>query len=556
MPSIKLALFWLGAGLLLSLGLYYRLLGDGIPATHDGPIHVVRMVSYYTALQQGQLPPRWGPNLANGLGYPVLNFNYPLANIIAVVFLRLHLSYTLVYQLISLIALCLGVVGICVLLYSFSQPWWVQFIAASAYIANPFTVSHIFVRGGIGETLFLGLMPWVLFFIRRLIRTPAFYWTLLLGLFGGILLLSHNVLVVFCIPFLGLFTCWQLWGRWNTVKRLFLPLLLAFLLSAFFWIPALAEKGLILVDDSSFLAQYSEHFLTWTELLTGSFGYGYSRPGPVDGFMFSVSEVEFVSLLLCLSWSFASIRKRYRYCLGILGLGFILWLTTYSSLSLWRLIPLGPYIQFPWRLLWFFHLGYALFIGYWLKQLKGRISKGLIGFLVLLSLWQALSSASPQYRVNRSNEEWLRAGETTNTLNENSPKTFSMGTAYQVMGTMFGDQYVWASTSSAQIAITHWDGTKRHYSVTTPVTTTIVERTAFFAGWETRANGQLLPLSGNDPWFAGLITYSIPAGSYTVDTQFTQHTPARMVGNILTLMGIGLFFGLGALEGYRYVHKK
>jgi len=79
----KIRYVMLGIGFfILTLVIYQDLLKPGLPFTHDSQNHLMRIANYTIALREGQLPPRWAPNLNNRFGYPVFNFNYPLPNIL------------------------------------------------------------------------------------------------------------------------------------------------------------------------------------------------------------------------------------------------------------------------------------------------------------------------------------------------------------------------------------------------------------------------------------------------------------------------------------------
>lgn len=53
-----------------------QLLGEAIPATHDGLIHLLRMQQFDEALRSGILYPRWAPDVSFGYGGPIFTF-YP-----------------------------------------------------------------------------------------------------------------------------------------------------------------------------------------------------------------------------------------------------------------------------------------------------------------------------------------------------------------------------------------------------------------------------------------------------------------------------------------------
>src|SRR5258708_2749738 len=71
---------------------------SGFPYTHDGENHLARFANYALAIREIQFPPRFAPNLFNHYGYPVFNFNYPLANILSLPFTFARFNYELTFK--------------------------------------------------------------------------------------------------------------------------------------------------------------------------------------------------------------------------------------------------------------------------------------------------------------------------------------------------------------------------------------------------------------------------------------------------------------------------
>lgn len=120
-PKITKPLVSIVIALGLSLLLTRVYLHPGIPYTHDGQNHVARFANYWSAIKEGQIPPRIAPHLFNHYGYPVFNYNYPLANILAVPLLALKLHPEVVFKLLMVGSFTLGLWGYAEWFF-FSQP--------------------------------------------------------------------------------------------------------------------------------------------------------------------------------------------------------------------------------------------------------------------------------------------------------------------------------------------------------------------------------------------------------------------------------------------------
>ena len=109
----KSKLFWATLILLVLIGLavWMPLFKSGMPYTHDGENHLARFANYYIALKEGQFPPRLAPNLMNRYGYPVFNYNYPLANILSVPLTVVKVNLEDTFKILTLLALGLGAIG-------------------------------------------------------------------------------------------------------------------------------------------------------------------------------------------------------------------------------------------------------------------------------------------------------------------------------------------------------------------------------------------------------------------------------------------------------------
>jgi hypothetical protein len=159
-----------------------------------------------------------------------------------------------------------------------------------------------------------------------------------------------------------------------------LGLLLGLLLSAFFWIPALSEGGLV-NQDQWYGGYYNPelHFVYPHQLLEPGWGFGISQPGPDDvqqgALSFQLGVVPLVLAILALVGLRAVPAGRRRelwLLLGWLLLAIFLMLPIFTWA--WHHVGFVSFAQFPWRWLMIAALPLAVLAGS-AALLGGRLSR-------------------------------------------------------------------------------------------------------------------------------------------------------------------------------------
>jgi hypothetical protein len=522
---------------LVTVWLYIDLVIAGVPATHDGQNHLGRMANYYVAVKQGQIPPRLAPNLNYGYGYPVFNYNYPLANILGVPLIAVGLSVEHSFVLLHLAALFIA--------YWAMYRWLAAYLGVRAaavgafyYATAPYALTLVYVRGVIGELFIYGLLPVILYLIRAMGKnTNSLYVPILLGFAGASLILSHNIMALFSsvliVVYAGMENAWKI-----TKFTQYLPsLVLALLLSAFFWLPAMGEKKWVVLDESSLIGKYQDHFVTLAELTYHRWDYGLSRPGPVDGIYLGVGLPSLVLLVVIAVWILK--QKRYNsqamYLVGgLVALGFLVW---EGSAIVWNLVPSVSYIQFPWRLLLFWPLLFSVLLAWWMQ--KARVSKWIVLGLLLILFISTVSKSRSYSTIAKGDEHWMVFPETTTVADENRPHWFDRTRVYERTDSYFNDNSLYIE-GNGSYTIESWNGSKHVYQLNLPSAATIIERAMYFPGWQLRVNGTRQQIAYEREELPGLISYQLGPGTYDVETRFTQHTAARMLGNLITISGLVL----------------
>jgi len=505
-------------------------LSNSFPYTHDGENHLARFANYKIAIREGQFPPRFAPNLLNHYGYPVFNYNYPLANIISLPFSFLKINYELTFKIIVFSFVLAGIIGVNQWLKSLKFDKKTRIFAITIFSLTPYLINALSYRGNIGEIMAFCLMPWLFYFIEKPTDRSFtkngmrfFFQTITWIMF----FLSHNIAVLFGTPLLIIYSLYKYKKTIFKQVSLLFSFILGIISTLWFWLPAFFEKKLVVLDNANLSKGFSDHFPTLNQLLFSQFEFGFSKIGSIDSLSFQIGIVQIFILLIALVLMVKNQLTNYaKFLLVLLIPLFILQLKW--TRPLWEVIPLAHYIQFPWRL--------SMFLGILIIPLSAlvfsKVNKIIKIFLISLILIQLIliTRVKPADYFHKKNIDYDAFSQTTSTANENLPKDFT----YKG----FAD---WQPTATilegdGSVIVNYWSGTKRSYQLKLNSLATIIEPTANFLGWKTTANGEEISYI-NDEVISGRIAYQLPAGEYQINSQFTQNTWPRLLGNILSTLG-------------------
>ena len=565
MFSLKTKTFFLDLTLILvlvavSLHAFFLPLNK-CPYTHDGKNHLARFANYKLALKEGQLPPRFAPNLLNHYGYPVFNYNYPLANILSLPFSILGLNYELTFKIMVFFSLVFGAFGVLVLLKDLLKKdlsFLSKVVVLITYLASPYLVNLVYFRGNIGEILVYGLLPWLFWVLAQSKFKPAkktaWRWLFSITIFSSFLL-AHNVSVMVGIFILG---SWAFFNWLKTPRQFFfslkeflLWLLLPSLgLTLWFWLPALAELKEVVVSQAGIQNEYLLHLVSFTEMFYSPLKLGFSYPGHVNSLSFWVGWGSLLALFFYLVTLLLKLIKkgdlkltRWFWFLGTLSLVLIFAMHWWAQ-PVWRFFSFLRFIQFPWRLTPWLVLSSLTLTAYFLS-LKQTFWFKLSFLVVVLAQLLVVLNASPFEYFHLKKIDYELFPESTSTQNENRSVSFS----YTNIGNWQPSPTV--VDGQAEIKVKYWTGSKRSYTAVVKKTALVIEPTMRFLGWQTK----IRPIDQknyqdvnyvDDDRVQGRIAYRLPPGEWEVVSVFTQKTWSRAVGNLaflvtlVTIVGISL----------------
>lgn len=498
--------------LMLTFFVSKNLLPPGFFNTQDN-MHPLRLVQYELCRKDGQFPCRYVQQLGLNCGYPLFNFyspaSYELALGIRTISLY-SLSFLSSIKAFYILSTFLGILGIFLLSNLLSKNLPVSFLSTTLYALAPYKSVNLYVRGAFAEYFLLAIIPWLIYFL--LSWSNSFTRRLFYVLFLAITILSHNLFPILFGPIFFVFIIYKLWTlrkRLHLLKIFLFDTLLGFLLTAFFIIPALLERGYTTNQlMSSGYFSFINHFISIRQLFLNSYwGYGPSVWGNLDGMSFQLGPIHIISVLLSLIYCLFGKTPKKMYIFMCVLLSFFAFLTHNRSTFLWQTVPLLSYVQFPWRF-----LGPSIFLVSILVSLQIR-HKTIIFYLIL--------SCIIFYPRLFHSGNWNRL-ETDQTKFTNNSLFDQQSAGLGDYWPSFGKNLPAKACNNFPVFLSG-QGSVQNFSKTTDLVTgnvitntgsIIVLPLVYFPGWKISLNQSELSIPTYEPDL-GLITINLPAGQNT-----------------------------------------
>lgn len=420
-------------GLLIVLGLsifsILPLFSSGFFSMHDDT-QVARIFVMAKALSDGLFPVRWVEELGYGYGYPIFNFYSPLPYYIGAFFHLLGFDLLLATRLMIIAGILLSAV----FMYFLAREFWQEtggIVSALFYIYAPYHAVQTYVRGSIGELWAYAFVPLVFLGTFKIFREKkdVFKWIMIgaLGISGVIL--SHNLSALMIVPFLFLWVVVLSFTSFENSKlfffyRFLLSILVAFLLTSFYWLPALLEINFTNVSSQvGSTANFQDHFVCLLQLWDSQWGFGGSIPGCIDGMSFKIGKLHLILALfsalfaavLFLKSKFSRLNLLWHDFSAIFSMTLVFAVLTLISViftlglsrSIWETFSFMSYLQYPWRFLVFISFFTSLLAGGSIFYLRPFFAKypSLVAYcgavLVLLLLIFNTKLFKPQFVYQR-----------------------------------------------------------------------------------------------------------------------------------------------------------
>lgn len=542
--------------LLLILFFYKPFFKNQLYESDDYQLHVARAANYYLALKQGQFPVRWAPNLNDGLGYPSFNFMYPLPYLIASIyhFLGFPIQQSLNLSMLSsiiLIALGMFFLGLII-----SKRWLVSVSGTLAFVFSPYILLNVFWRGAIGESFFIAFFLFffygVLLHLSNLELKKTNWLSLLIIVFSTSgMILTHFPSMLLTIGLIVSFCLALLISKKNKLNDFFgiaLSQTLGFLISAWYWLPAILEKKFITYDSGSSLEQYKTQFLGFNQALKVFLNANSSQ------YFLEVIQVGLPAILI-ITFCIVIIlkQKKITFFMGWLIVLILasVFLFTPESYIIWNNISLVQFIQYPWRLLWIFLFAASVSWFVMSKQLSNKIITFSSLFLIMVSIISAQNYSVVKGSSTRSDFDWYESVITGSSFDEHQPiwssKPYDFPEPMMYLKTADLESFQanlqllpFQPLNSLDAEIVVLNGSRVEYAVSNDQDLIVAHKRLFFPGWSAYLNDQKTEISKDIPRYQGVISIFVPAGNNTVKLIFDGNTKVRDISEFISLASIFL----------------
>lgn len=546
------------------------------PCTHDGDLHYFRVVAMRSAMKQGFLFTRWLPDLAFGYGYPFFNYRAPLSYYLALGLwltgMPLPLALNLVYAL--------SLVGCAVGAYLWARELFGAaggIVAAMAYAYAPYQFLNALLRGNAPESVALALFPFILWAFRRLALEGRRRWFLAATGFLTALYLTHNISSLTFTPFLAAYLALLGWvyrrrGHWKEVA---LAMGLALGLTAFLWLPALAEKRYAQLHMSRVTRNNDFHynFLNLAEILAPPTPFDTSLMNPPMEIHLGLALVILAGIGLVTGWimtrphpsplsagerrerqrKWGEVELRATLFFSAASAVLFVFMSTRASLWVWENVPLLPFVQFPWRFVGRAVLPLALLASATCTERRAtRTVHHLLPLVLCLPIF--LSSFPLTYPpfgycpraphpmvldIHRYEHQSRLVGVDPvgsyfPVWVEERPTGSPLEIQYEAGGPVARFDKT-ALPNGARVLEANYGPNRACITLRSPSPFTARYLAFFFPGWRVWIDDRPIQIRPTDP--DGLIAFDVPAGRHTLVIRFTE-TPLRTAADLISLISL------------------
>lgn len=378
--------------------------------THDGSLHMLRLVGTVDTLKMGQFPPLINQNYCNGAGYAMNLFYPPFVTYLPLLVKLFTATYMDALKIFGVISIILSGITMYEFVYQVTGKRAIALFSSFFYMIAPYKLANIYKRYAIGEFVAMIFIPIVFLGLYNLFKQDKRkHYYIAIGAIG--LMLSHTVSTVytalFCVLFI-LFHIKKLKDK-EIIKKCILNGVFILLVSMLFWMPLLEATSMAeytIMNDA--VMRTNGEFVFDNTI---SYSQLWKDIGEEDGTTFVIGVPALLAILLTIFviHKVDSNDKEY-YLLSII----------FGLISLFMVGHFFPWImmpnficklQYPWRMLGFFIFFISFVCGTNVYYIQKKIAKrevlcGVICFFfMIISIASTIGIMSQFYTDDKEKDE-------------------------------------------------------------------------------------------------------------------------------------------------------
>jgi len=527
---------------LLLIPSVFALARNGFYGASDD-IHIAWLFEFHRTLMSGKIPPRFVPDLSYGFGYPLFNFVFPFPFMVGELFHLIGFSLVDSIKLLFALSTLASGVGMYMLAKYLSKNNYLSILSAVIYVFTPYRATDIYVRGAIGEIVAFCFFPLITLSVLKIINEKNSKWIWMGSIATAFLVMSHNISAYMFLPFIILLIILMSLSKIIKSPSQLLDILkmflFGFLISIYFWLPALVESRYMVYDT---VFNFADHFPTMKQLITPYFGYGASVPGPYDGMSFFLGYANIfaivVGVLLLVGKVIKNKVEKVVAIWAVFGFLFCVFLMNHRSSFVWESFPLIKYFQFPWRFLMM-----TTFLSSLCVVLFNKIKLSKI-FYILVTLSIVVISFSyfkPQDFLGRTDEYYLNRyvpyPEASEEYRQTSEEYFRLPKDTLKRPTDPRISFYSDSKDVVVLNTTQVNALDSYADIETQKESLVFYNKYNFPGWMVWIDGERVDVNSGSPY--GQVAFMVPKGKHRVEVYFRE-TKFRTVVNLVSAVSMGL----------------
>lgn len=539
--------------LVLCLAIVFPLIlpffAPGMIDTFDGYLHQYRIAAFHTSVLQGVIPPRWSSFLVYGWGTPIFSFNWSLPYWMAEPFLFAGFSLSGAHKAVIMSSVIL-LYASTFYLYFIWLGVWSGLAGATMMTWGLYYMYTLYTTGALGTLV--GVIFWPILFLsiiyasRQKSRNAVVLGSI--AVFGT--MLSHQILFLMILPVYisFVFVMNRFYKHRHIVPISMYSLCIGLSLSAFFWLPAIAEKSYINISttEMSYLSNFIDPWVLFLQPklyeVSGTYWWQQLYGKEFTGIGWPVYVVIGLTLAYLIHKKrIYQAKKNVEVIMMVLFLVFLivsLLCTTSYTIFLWRVVPLLTSFIYPVR---FYML--ALFCASTLSALYVYRAKNpvisSIGIVCLTIVLNMYGIPQVSQRLVVPDATYFDGNSTSDMAGEFLPTVTSKDH-------MSGKEpwkrvpIVRISEGFAEIEAIKKSVAGVSFVVHATEISHIVINQHYFPGWVVYNNNKSSPITITQ---SGEMQITVEKGRHEISAVFTN-TPIRTIGNSISVLSVVLLFML------------